>query len=466
MMGGQIGLESEEDKGSTFCFSAVFAKQKEKRPILTGKEFDLSNLKVLVVDDNQTNRFILTEYLRAWGCLPVKASGGKEALTILKDSVSSEEPFDLILTDIQMPQMSGFDLTREIKTVETLKEVPIIVLTSAGMKGDSKSCREIGINGYLTKPIRQDDLRKAIVSVFCFSIGQYIDTLPELVTRHTVAEESRRELRILLAEDYPTNQQVAIMHLNRAGYQVDLAEDGRQAVEAYKVKTYDLILMDIQMPVMDGYEATWEIRKLETHHSTTQPLNHLPIIAMTAHAIKGCREICLEAGMDDYIAKPLKKKELFAMVDKWGKRVDDSRLPNVYSGIGTPNLQPPITGNSQSSIPNSQSKEDAPMNFELAIDEFEGDKEFLMEVVDGFLENVRAQIGTIRQAISDGDAEVVKREAHSIKGGAANLTADELSSVALELENIGKSGVLEGGAEDLERLEKEVYRLEDYVKNK
>ena len=448
MMGGEIGLESEEGKGSTFWFTAVFTKQEEKKPILTGKEFDLSKLKVLVVDDNQTNRFILTEYLRSWGCLPVETMGGKEALLILRDSVSSEEPFDLILTDFEMPEMSGFDLAMEIKTIENLKEVPIIVLTSAGRKGDGKSCREIGINGYLTKPIRQDDLRKAIVSVLGLSMGQDIGTLPELVTRHTVAEDYRKEVWILLAEDYPTNQQVAMRHLQRAGYQVDLAENGQQAVEAYKRKSYDLILMDIQMPVMDGYEATHEIRKLEieksqietekrsTHNSTTRPLNHLPIIiAMTAHAIEGYKERCLEAGMDDYIAKPLRRKELLTMVDKWTGTIEDR-----------------------------QSKGSAPMNFEKAVEEFEGDKEFLMEVLEGFLDNVRAQIETIHHAISNGDAEVVWKEAHSIKGGAANLTADKLSKIAFELEKVGKSSTLEEGGEVLERLQKEFYRLENFAR--
>jgi CheY-like chemotaxis protein len=448
MMGGEIGLESEDGKGSTFWFTAVFTKQEEKKPILTEKEVDLSKLKVLVVDDNQTNRFILMEYLRSWGCLPVEAISGKEALLILRNSVSSEEPFDLILTDFEMPEMSGFDLAREIKTIENLKEVPIIVLTSAGSKGDSKSCREIGINGYLTKPIRQDDLRKAIVSVLGLSMGQDIGTLPQLVTRHTVAEDYRKEVRILLAEDYPTNQQVAMRHLQRAGYQVDLAENGQQAVEAYKRKSYDLILMDIQMPVMDGYGATHEIRKLEieksqietekrsTHNSTTRPLNHLPIIiAMTAHAIEGYKERCLEAGMDDYIAKPLRRKELLTMVDKWTGTIEDC-----------------------------QSKGSAPMNFEKAVEEFEGDKEFLMEVMEGFLRNVRAQIETIHQAISNGDAEVVWEEAHSIKGGAANLTAAKLSKIAFELEKVGKSGTLEEAGEVLERLKKEFYRLENFAR--
>ncbi|MCP3873860.1 MAG: response regulator [Desulfobacteraceae bacterium] len=450
-MGGEIGIESEEGRGSTFWFTAVFCKQKEQKPILKEKELDLRNLKVLVVDHNKTNRFVLTEYLRAWDCFTVEAMDGKEALSILKGSNSSKEPFSLILIDFQISKINCFDLARKIKTVETLQKIPIIVLSSTGMKGDGKSCREIGVNGYLTKPIRQDDLHRVILSVLGLSKETQPHTSPKLVTRHTIAEDYSKEGHILLTEDYPTNQQVAMRHLQKAGYQVDLAENGQLAVEAYKNKSYDLILMDIQMPLMDGYEATAKILELET-----QSLNHVPIIAMTAHAIQGYREKCLEAGMDDYITKPLRRKGLLAMVDKW-----IGTIKNREKGTGT--LQSERLINSQSSIVSTQSKEDTPIDFEKAIDEFEGDKQFLLEVVEGFLDNVRIQIPTIRQAISDGDAEVVRRESHSIKGGAANLVAKELSKVAFELENIGISGELEESIEVLEKLKKEFNRLEVYT---
>ena len=207
--------------------------------------------------------------------------------------------------------------------------------------------------------------------------------------------------------------------------------------------------------------------KLETHDSTTQPLNHLPIIAMTAHAMQGYRERCLDAGMDDYITKPLKRKKLLAMVDKWTQRIDDLKDE-------TPDPELSTTVNQQSTIShevsllgagadNHQSKEVAPMDFPRAIEEFEGDEEFLMEAMGEFFENVTSQIGVMRQAISDGDGEVVRREAHSIKGGAANLIADELSGAAFELEKIGKSGMLEGSMDVLEKLEREFFRLEHFV---
>lgn len=454
-MGGEIGLESEEGKGSTFWFTTVFAKQ--KRAVAERKEVELKGLRVLVVDDNRTSRYILTEYLKSWGCLPVEASGGKEALSVL------ENPVDLILTDFQMPEMSGFDLTVEIKKKDNLKDIPIILLSSAAMRGDGKKCRKIGVNGYLPKPIKRDNLRRVIESIFGYIEKE--STFPRLVTRHTITEdyekepnlvssaEERRLIRILLVEDYPTNQQIAMRHLKSAGYHVDLAEDGQEGVDAYKQKQYDLVIMDIQMPVMDGYEATRTIRGIENSRADSKKT---PIIAMTAHAIKGYRERCLEAGMDDYITKPLKRKEFLGMIEKWAKGTADLGF-EIYESTAT-FIDQNIESRQPQSIP--------PIDYERALEEFENDKEFLKEVLEGFLENVVVQIESIRKAIIDGNAEVVRRESHSIKGGAANLTADQLSGIAFELENIGKSGNINNGMEILEKLGKEFHRLEAYAQRK
>jgi PAS domain S-box-containing protein len=276
--------------------------------------------------------------------------------------------------------------------------------------------------------------------------------------------------RILLAEDYPTNQQVVLRHLRSNGYIVDLAENGQIAVDAYRKKHYDLILMDIQMPLMDGYQATTMIRKWESGMGNSEcgmrnkigkdsdlkskiqnrksEIESVPIIAMTAHATKGDREKCLQAGMDDYIAKPLKRKELLNIVNKWIKsavEVNPTPLPS--------RPMDDVVG------------EDAPMNFEQARKEFEGDKDFLMEVMTGFFDNVGTQIETIHQAISDGDTEKVWQEAHSIKGGAANLTAEILSQTALDLETMGKSENLKGSLDALGRLKIEYDRLKAYAGN-
>lgn len=301
-------------------------------------------------------------------------------------------------------------------------------------------------------------------------------------------EKQRKSFKILLVEDYPTNQQVAMSHLKAAGYDVDLAENGLGALDLYRKNHYHLILMDIQMPLMDGYEATREIRKLETQSrqiETTdmtsdhqQPLSsstqiqstinnqqsaiqRVPIIAMTAHAVEGYREECLEAGMDDYLTKPLTRKRFLAMVDKWTGLAADG---DAETSSLQPTPQPDTIIPDESGLPQRsnkhQSKKNLPMDFEKALNEFEGDEALLMEVLKGFMENVKGQIGVIQQALMSQDADRVRREAHSIKGGAANLRADELSRIAFELENIGKSGKLERGIEALKRLEKEMDGLE------
>lgn len=451
-MGGEIGVESEDGKGSTFWFTAVFIKQTENEVVLKREEVDLSDLRVLVVDDNRTNRYILMEYIRSWGCMPVEASDSKIALDILKKSVSSEELFDLILMDNQMPEMNGFETARDIRTIPALKEIPIIVLTSIGRRGDGRNCKDIGIQGYLTKPISQSDLRKAIETVLSLSGEGKKQTYSQLVTRHTVAEVNRKEVQILLVEDYQTNQEIVIMHLHRAGYQVDFVENGLQAVEAYKRKQYDLILMDIQMPVMDGYAATKTIRDLEQRINKTSnkkrsiELDRIPIIAMTAHATKEDKERCLEAGMDDYMSKPLRKKDLLGMVDKWV-------MANLRSMDET----------DKELLKEKTIENEAPMDFEVAVDEFGRDKEFLLKVVDGFLENVKDQIGTIHQAIADGDAEVLRREAHKIRGGAVNLVAMPLAVIAEKLEKQAKTGKIEDAGQLIVEFEKEFEKLKQFV---
>ena len=397
LMGGEIGVESEEGKGSTFWFTAVFGKETGREVVLSKEDVDLSNLKVLVVDDNETNRFILAEYLRFWGCMPVAAEDGFEALDMLREAVLSTASFDLILTDVQMPKMDGFELIPAVRKIETLDDVPIIVLTSLGRRGDGKLCKDLGVAAYLAKPVRRDDLHQAILRVFGGPPDSATDTTRTLVTKHTLAESNRKHGKILLVEDYPTNQQVAMRHLRRAGYHVDLAENGKQGLEAFHRRSYDIILMDMQMPVMNGYEATAKIREHELKGASggAAEMNaaRIPIVAMTANATNVDREKCMAAGTDDYIAKPVTKGVLLAMVDKWLR------------------------------------SSDAPMDYEMALAEYEGDRAFLTTVLNGFLERAKAQMQTLRQALKRGDAETVREEAHAIKGGSGILMADRKSVV-------------------------------------
>ena len=488
LMGGEIGMESEEGKGSTFWFTVVLSKASEIPATAPDQLLDLTNTRALVVDDNVNNRYILLEYLMAWGCWPQEAASGLEALEKINTAVENDEIYDFILTDFKMPDMSGFDLGTQIRRNHRFDQVPIILLTSSGRLGDGQRCKEIGIDGYLNKPVKRDELFRAIESIMLAPLGHDIGRDQRLITRHSIAEEYGRQLEILLVEDYPTNQQVALRHLKGAGYRVELADNGQMAVETFRLKTFDMILMDIQMPVMDGYQATKEIRAIEAGKDATGA-KRIPIIAMTARALTGDREKALEAGFDDYLTKPLRKKELLAMINKWTPR-RDSIIPDVTA---TPIQHPADTshtdkkieeytdvsslppesamaadafiGDEEPSEPESES-DGSPLNWDQALHEFDGDQEFLDDVLAGYVSNVRDQITTIHRAISEGQADLVMREAHSIKGGALNLTASVLADAALTLEQIGRSGNLDNAFEALEHMAEAFQNLEAFSRSR
>jgi signal transduction histidine kinase/CheY-like chemotaxis protein/HPt (histidine-containing phosphotransfer) domain-containing protein len=270
-------------------------------------------------------------------------------------------------------------------------------------------------------------------------------TTSALVTQHTIVEQ-RKNLWILLAEDYPTNQKIAEKQITQAGFNMILAQNGRQAVNSFETQKFDMILMDLQMPEMDGYEACKRIRELEKQFSEkSDSTKSIPIIAMTAHAFMGIKEKCLDAGMDDYISKPLRRDDLLAIIDKWIL---------VDSQKNGPNCSPDRNQEKEGSFD--------PMDVETALKEFEGDKECLSEVVEGFIQTVEEQILRLGEAISKKDANVLKREAHSIKGGASNLTAMALANAAGALEKMGESDNFENSAEMFELFEKEYLRFKDF----
>jgi two-component system sensor histidine kinase/response regulator len=463
LMGGEIGLESDQGKGTIFWFTALFTKQTKSKLPFYQQDFEIKGLKVLVVDNLQNQRSTLTEYLSSWGALPAEAQGGWEAIGILEVAADLDQPYQLVITDYNMLDTNGFELARSIKTNRALKTTRIILLTAMGQTGDGRQCKEIGIEGYLTKPFSEKELREVVELVMGLAPPEEGTSRSELITRHTIAEREQEKVFILLVEDYPTNQQVVLNHLKRYGCQVDLAEDGRKAVDAFTNKRYDLILMDIQMPVMDGHQATRAIRAIEDErekrasHDQTEKIPRIPIIAMTAHAMNEVRGDCLEAGMDDYLSKPVRRKDLLAKIDKWLK----SRARPAADAPWEQSVS------SEPPLPDKQihpGQSEPPMDLEQAVNEFEGDKELLGEVLKEFVDNVLRQIETIREALQRGDAEVVRREAHSIKGGASNLTARQLAETALELETLAKSGSIVEGRDNLDRLVDESDRLRRYSK--
>ena len=297
MMGGKIWVESEQGAGSTFQFTARFGLQ--KMPLSHGKT-DLSDLKglpVLIIDDNETNREILKEVLLSWEMSPTVA-GGEDTLRVLEDAGRSGRPFSLVLLDAHASEKDGFGIALEIKENSDWTAPMIMMTSSVGMRGDAEKCRRLGIAAYLTKPIKQSELFDAILTVLDIDGAESGEN--DLVTKHSV-REGRAGLRILLAEDNVVNQRLAAKVLTKRGYLVVVAGNGKEAVAAFEREPFDVVLMDVQMPEMDGFEATAVIREKEKEKG-----GHIPIIAMTAHAMKGDRERCLEAGMDEYVSKPIR----------------------------------------------------------------------------------------------------------------------------------------------------------------
>jgi two-component system, sensor histidine kinase and response regulator len=319
LMGGDIGVISEPGKGSTFWFTARFAKQASQTLQPNRRLPGLEKCRALIVDDNATNRKILSHQLSSWGMVHEEAEGGKRALELLRQAASEGRGYELAVLDLMMPEMDGFELARHIKSDPGLSEVRLVLLTSYGQRGHGELAREAGIAAYLTKPVRQGQLYECLSRVMNQGVSVESGVESEesreeevsLLTRHNLLERGATTTKlILLAEDNIVNQKIAVRQLQKLGYRADAVANGREALEALARISYDLVLMDCQMPEMDGYEATAEIRRREGGS------RHTPIVAMTANALEGDREKCLEAGMDEYISKPVRSQALAQVLEK------------------------------------------------------------------------------------------------------------------------------------------------------
>ena len=306
MMGGETGVESEAGKGSTFWFTAVF----EKQPGKSGVDYPTTDVvlpqRILVVDDHPTNRYILEQQLSAWGCRPEEASDGAEGLEKLRTASAEGRPFEVAILDMMMPEMDGETLGQKIKSDANLRDTILIMLTSMGQRGDAARLTEIGFSAYLTKPIKRSQLYNCLVKVVGESSAWQPGDRVALVTKHSLKDDKKARTRVLVADDIAVNQKVASLMLAKLGYRADVVANGKEAVDALETISYDLVFMDVEMPEMDGFEATKHIRD-----PNSRVLRHdVPIIAMTAHTMKGDRERCLEAGMNDFVAKPIRAPDM------------------------------------------------------------------------------------------------------------------------------------------------------------
>jgi len=444
LMGGEAGVESTPGAGSTFWFTARFALAARKHIDRQAQNEALRGLRVLVVDDNASNRRALASQLMACGIHVVCVSTAQDALQKLVDATFADEPFEVALLDFHMPECDGEQLGKLIRSYNHLTHTRLVLLTSAGHRGDAQRFAELGFAGYLVKPITRRDLTACLSLVMSSSAESWKERAQPLVTRHQVrAVRVEGDRRILLAEDNPVNQKVARMVLEKLGLEVQVVNNGREAVEAWKQGKFDLILMDGQMPDLDGYAATREIRDLE--HGTDR---HIPIVALTAHAMKGDDTKCFEAGMDDYLTKPLNREQLLACLEKhFGKLAPERAAAEAVQTEGA-------------------AAEPAPVDWPALLESTDGDEVMARELVDIFIASGDETLAAIAVALGKADYASVGAQAHSLKGASASLRAQAAAAAAAQLEAAAKASDSDKVSLLAAEVRNVVARTIDYLRQK
>jgi two-component system, sensor histidine kinase and response regulator len=425
MMGGTIGATSKTGAGSTFWFTAAFSHGDPVMPVDRDWSMaDMAGLRVLAVDDNETNRRVLAGMLNSWGCRHTEVAGADAALVTLRGAAAQGDPFQVAVLDMHMPGVDGEMLGRAIKADSVLRETALIMMTSGAYRGDAVRMEHAGFSAYLVKPVRQSQFYDCLAVIAARMSGVERAPAPApapIITRHTLSERARRRVNVLLAEDNPVNQKVALKVLERLGYSADVVSTGLAAVEAVRAKRYDAVLMDVQMPEMDGLEATRRIRGLGSDSAGLS----VPIIALTAHATAGDREDCLGAGMDDYLAKPIKLAELAETLERW------LRKPRAASPQADHNM---VETGAHETPENRVPTPEAVFDGSVLLDLLGGDQEAAAEIMGDFLDNAPRLIAEALEALETADLAKIRSKAHTLKGASASVGARHLQSLAARLE--------------------------------
>ncbi|MBI5633752.1 MAG: response regulator [Nitrospirae bacterium] len=447
LMGGKIALDSQPGKGSSFWFSLSFEKQ---QGVLASEEalgFDFRGVKVLISDDNETNRNILIKMFGGVGCIADAVSGGEATLAALGEAAGAGNPYRAAVLEMQTPDMKSERTIAAIRNTPSIKDTAIIVITPLGLRGDVARLRELGCEGYLVKPVKQTFLLDVVASILGARAEGRRREISPVVTKYATLERKFSNLSILVVEDNPINQKLIVAMLNKGGYStIELADNGRAAIEAAGRNDFDIIFMDIQMPEIDGFRATKMIREKEAGR------RHTIIVAMTALAMKGDRERCLEAGMDDYLSKPIDPQALFMVIEKW------SRSQTAQY------CRPADHGSDNEDETKKSACAASPVDMPSAMTRFDHDAAFFITMLENYLNSLPEQISALEDAVRLGDTASVETCSHNIKGVAGMLSAHAVFSVAMRIEEKGCNNDIAGITELITALKTEVSELTAFAK--